>query len=252
MNHTDCLLCQEPLHHSLTFDQIFRFAPIRMSPICTECRHQFKQYQTDELVCSGCHRLLVEQSHHKYNQPIKFQQQYYCYDCHQWAQTVPVELLNHRALYHYNSTIRDWLHHYKYRGDIRLSEVIAEDLHAFYRKNSDYQWTLLPSSPQSYAKRGFHPTKELLIAAEIPFVEIFGYQGDGCRQALKTKAERQQLSQPFYLLMEREMKSSDWLIFDDLYTTGATMLSAKRLLHNDCQRIVHSLSVARDNLDGIS
>lgn len=247
-------MCGERLDHHLTVKHLFTFKPIDFPVTCTSCEDKFSLLIQKETDCKGCGRHLDVQSGDVYLNPQRIDNQAYCPDCARWLETIPSDILNHRAIFDYNKTLQEWIVKYKYEGDIRMAEIMVPFLRTAYRQYKDYQWIVLPSSPQSLSSRRFHPTGHLLDLADIPYQVVHNYIGDGVKQAHKKRNERIQMAQSFKLNDSiSELYNKKWLIFDDVYTTGTTVNQAKKMLyHSNKQsgRIIRmmSLSIARDQL----
>ena len=269
----ECIWCQAALKRDLIWQQIFCFKPLSFDCLCPICRSLFIAYHRSDTACQTCGRAvtLCEEpwenvfSHEK-NYMYGFEvavtkegatsKKILCFDCVRWLKTYPIDLLTHDALLEYGEVFREWLYRYKYRGDYRLRQIVAEPLKLAYQQYKDYQWLILPSSPKSLQERRFHATAGLLDVAGIPFVNPLTYIGDGIKQSQKTRLERLNLLNPFDISHENLGRlSRKLLIFDDVYTTGATLMSAKHLLTkkdkesaaNTDKLTIKSLSLARDS-----
>lgn len=266
-----CIWCNNYLNHEVIWQQLFRFKPLYFASVCQNCREAFTEFQRVEPACQTCGRA-VERYSGNWQSVIDLEDNFrfgfeiaieagrhqtvLCFDCVRWYQQYPLEILNHDAILDYTEAFREWLYRYKYRGDYRLRQVLVEPLRKVYQQYSSYQWLVLPSSPTSIKERGFHATAGLLDAAAIPYESPFIYIGDGRKQASKNRLERLSLVQPFDLTTVNFQKlSQKILIFDDVYTTGATLISAKRILleknhelgANVDELAIVSLSLSRDS-----
>lgn len=268
-----CAWCNALLNRELVWQQIFSFRPLYFDCMCTDCRALFSPYQPSELSCQTCGRkvelcdkawdaVFSDEKNFSYGFEVTLtseritSKKILCFDCVRWLEDFPIELIKHDAVLEYNEAFREWLYRYKYRGDYRLREIVAEPLQNVYQQYNDYQWLVLPSSLNSLRERRFHATAGLLEAADIPFLNPFLYVGDGRKQSQKSRIERLKLRQPFDIRDETLVKlSQKILIFDDVYTTGATLLFAKKLLTEKAKEIssttdtliIASLSLARDS-----
>ncbi|SDI57352.1 ComF family protein [Dolosicoccus paucivorans] len=245
-----CLFCQERLPRDLEWHHLFTLGPIRFPVLCKECQALFQPLAASELVCDHCLRPLEKDASNPFILPYRHKEDGvdYCYDCFKWREQLPINYLRHDVLLEYNEAVREWLYTYKYQGDVRQSKVVADRLAKVYRQYQVYTWTVLPSSPNHLKERLFHPTALLLEEASVPYGFYFDYIGDGKRQAAKTKKQRLELKQPFELRKNSSLPEK-LLIFDDLYTTGTTMMKAKECVFNHDPTIdLISLSLARDSL----
>lgn len=249
-----CVICSEHLNHYLSIKQLFIFRPLTFPILCQTCQSKFKLLVTQADDCKGCGRPLDASSKDVFLKPIVISQQAYCFDCANWHKNTPSQLISHQALFDYNEAMQEWIVNYKYHGDVRMAAILSPYLKEVYEKYKEYQWVVLPSSPSSLKTRQFHPTAYLLDVADIPYQVPFDYIGDGVKQAKKSKKERLNLNNTFKIKEEAlDLSKENWLIFDDIYTTGATLIHAKKILYQfykERDRIIRliSVSVARDQL----
>lgn len=232
MNNKNCLRCQQLLNVRLSWQNLWKFERIKSSYICSSCINKF-QHTSNIDTCRYCQHPLDEQKH-------------CCDDCHHWLLLYGEKVLDHYAIYIYNEAFKEWITDYKYRLDVRQAQVMVEVLNLIYQQYNNYLWTLLPSSPKNYKKRGFNPMEYLLECADIPFIKIFDYVGDNLSQAQKTKRERMQLKQPFALKNHTDIKGKEILIIDDVYTTGSTLINAKVAILKAGAKSCKSITLARD------
>lgn len=225
-----CLRCQSPLNQTIKWAQLWQFKSIKAICVCTKCHEAFTPTKLTNF-CRYClHPLEAGES---------------CFDCQYWLTIYDASYLKHDAIYLYDEAFKAWITDYKYRNDVRQAWVMVESLIKYYQQYKQYDWTILPSSDKNMNKRGFNPSEYLLKCANIPYTRLFEYQGDNNSQAQKTKEERLRLSQVF-ALRETNLQGRKILIFDDVYTTGATLMKAKEsLLNHQCEEC-YSLTLARD------
>lgn len=256
-----CLTCQVVLLNELKWQQIFNFKPLTFDCLCLKCRGNMLPFVRNAESCTVCGRL-VPPSETEVLTPSAVEaggKSPMCFDCVRWLAQYPLSYLKHESLFDYNESFREWLYRYKYQADQRQRAVVSQSLRDGYKQWSSYQWLVLPSSSKSLEERGFHATASLLDEAEIPYQMPFVYIGDGQKQAKKNRKDRVLMQQPFKL-MEPELfqpSAKHWLIFDDVYTTGTTLLKAKTILYENWEKRgypqkdldVMSLSLARESSD---
>lgn len=254
-----CVLCLQSIKKDLTWSELFSFIPLEDRVLCDPCKNSFELWadQRKEIFCQACGRSLLIASQNPYQKSYLFLEDglNYCYDCYRWRQTYSLQIVRNNSLFNYQKVFKDWIYTYKYLGDCRLAQAMQPFLKKIDRNYLDYQWLVLPSAPESIEKRLFHPTAYLLKTADIPYLCPFIYQGDGKRQAEKSRLDRIALKQPFCLdlnVLSKVKFDQKILLFDDVYTTGATMIRAKMALIDSGfdSGLIESLTLARDNLKG--
>ncbi|MDO4431855.1 MAG: hypothetical protein Q4B80_00935 [Aerococcaceae bacterium] len=235
--NASCLLCGERLARDISWQQLWQLKPLEFECICPKCRATFKNYAETTQGCIGCGRPFHEKTAENY-----------CYDCQRWLEKYPKHFIQHTAILDYNDALREWLYAYKYQGDTRLATVMKMPIQQFFKAKKEAVCLVLPSSPKSLAERGFHATHYLLECANIPAICPFTYIGDGNKQAKKNRQERLALVQPFSLekRMLEPFLEKEWWVFDDVYTTGTTLLKAKELLFQMKETGIHSVTLGRD------
>lgn len=107
----------------------------------------------------------------------------------------------------------------------------------------DYTIVPIPLSSDRLAERGFNQVEGLLEAANIPYQSFLG-KDDSERQSSKSRIERLKTDQVFYLLKESEVPDKI-LLFDDIYTTGATLQLAISLFLKIGRKEIKTFSLTR-------
>ncbi|MFF5993802.1 ComF family protein [Lysinibacillus sp. KU-BSD001] len=133
---------------------------------------------------------------------------------------------DHRALYTYNEVMKDYLHRYKFMHDVVLAKVFQKQLHNVLR-NEKRMIIPIPMHPEKLVDRTFSPIDELLIAAKLPYEHVLE-KTTTTSQSTKSREER--LNTPQLFRIKGHVKHTDYVIFDDIYTTGTTMNHAKKAL----------------------
>ena len=199
--------------------------------ICINCEQPFtllKQHPT----CLECGRLMTKVE--------------VCLDCQKWHQVKETVLLKNTALYAYDEAGRKFMELFKFVGDTRVMALVIKELRREllrYQKKG-YALCPLPSSQASLKKREFETIPTLLNQCQVPTVSLLEHIGSGKKQSEKTRQERLQLKQPFRI-KEGVALPKKVLLVDDVYTTGATIhLAAKVLIEMGVEE-VESLTLFR-------
>lgn len=158
-----------------------------------------------------------------------------CLECLKWQKTHADWLTPHLALFAYNEKMKAYFHEFKFRGDRRLASCFSQVLYETLRPlHKDFYFVPIPVSTERKQERGFNQVEELLQAAELPMElcleKIAGIGSDP--QSTKNRSARLQSTNPFRLKSEYQKEDLEFkkniLLIDDLYTTGATLMHAKK------------------------
>ncbi|WP_397537237.1 ComF family protein [Rummeliibacillus pycnus] len=154
-----------------------------------------------------------------------------CEKCMQKFERVTLEQQKYEdvtALYHYNESMKDFLHQYKFFKDVVLSEVFCAQIHNYLR---DKQAIIvpIPMHPEKLKQRTFAHIDEILNAANIPYTHLLEKKSP-ITQSSKSKVEREQSEQLFNLKPHSIIEAVHYILVDDIVTTGTTLKHAKSLL----------------------
>lgn len=164
-----------------------------------------------------------------------------CSTCEQKFSPVKNEQADHRSLYDYNEAMKDYLHRYKFMGDVVLAKVFQKQLHDVFKREQSIV-VPIPMHPQKLVERTFSHIDELLIAAKIPYKHLLEKTTTD-HQSKKSREERINTPQLFRLIGEIDNKH--YVVFDDIYTTGTTIDHAKRALLEAGAKTVTSITLIR-------
>lgn len=226
----NCLMCNRALPPNLTLKQIFLFHPYENPIICEKCRQTFR-YIDEETACPGCSR------------PQKTR--VICMDCEKWQAHLPSEYISHHAFFYYDAALKEWLQRYKFQGDTRFAQIMSAPIQAYLKMNPTAVVVPIPVSEASYAKRGFNQCEELLRVASVPYENWLINVTLEKKQSSKNRQERLKSAQPFQLAPTFNKDMTSVILFDDVYTTGRTLMHAKHVFTDAGVKTITSFSVGR-------
>ncbi|CYX41069.1 ComF family protein [Streptococcus suis] len=220
---SNCLLCGQAMKNKTRFSDLIFFSKEK-SGICEECFSTFEEIA--EQHCPHCYKNGESES---------------CKDCQYWQnQGKPVV---HTALYQYNQAMAHYFSRYKFQGDYVLRNIFAKKLRIALSQFPDYTIVPIPISQKRLSERGFNQVEGLLSSTNIPYQSLLG-KYESQKQSSKNRAERLETKQMFYLLDEKEVPEKI-LLFDDIYTTGATIQLAVELFMKIGRKEIKTFSLTR-------
>lgn len=225
-----CLMCNRELPINLTLKQIFCLQAYQVPLICERCRQTFRPIAKGT-ACPGCSR------------PQSTAQD--CNDCKRWKAQVAENLVSHEALFYYDEALKYWLQRYKFQGDTRFAQIMSAAIKAHVKKSPEAIIVPIPVSESSYVKRGFNQCEELLRVADVPYEKWLENVSIEKKQSEKNRKERLQTAQPFHIHSSFEYKVPMIILFDDVYTTGRTLMHAKQLFAQAGMTNISSFSIGR-------
>ncbi|MFK3904234.1 ComF family protein [Bacillus safensis] len=172
-----------------------------------------------------------------------------CQDCNRWnerSDSIKI-LVKNRSVYTYNELMKDVLARFKFRGDTALAELFKKDVQAAFKHSFCIKDPLLipiPLSHERLKERGFNQSVVIasLIGKRImqPLVKI--HQS---KQSKKKKNERLDQKGLFQIKQTDAIVQRDIILVDDIYTTGATIYDAARILKDAGAKSVSSFTLIR-------
>lgn len=221
MSH--CLICSITLRDNLKFIDLLLLQR-SYENICQECSATF--IKISDTHCPTCYKEGVIES---------------CIDCSYWKKQN--KEVTHKSIFRYNQAMKDFFRRYKFQGDYLLRKVFAPVLKKELHNYKDYKVAVIPLSNKKFKKRGFNQVEGLLEAAKIPYQDLLNKK-DSETQSSKNREGRLQNVENFTIKENSEIPSKILLI-DDIYTTGATLQDAKRILLENGAKEIMTFSLAR-------
>lgn len=145
------------------------------------------------------------------------------------------------SLYTYNEAMKEYLHQYKFLQDVALAKVFAQKLQEAFQSREGIV-VPIPMHPEKMLLRTFAQVEELLIAARIPYQRLLTKTSSDS-QGKKTKMERLKTANLFEAIQTIEAKN--YILFDDIYTTGATIHHAAKILKDAGAKRVDAITLIK-------
>lgn len=145
------------------------------------------------------------------------------------------------CLYSYNEPMKEYLHQYKFLQDVALARVFSGKLQQVFQKIEGIV-VPIPMHPKKLQVRTFSQVDELLNAAQIPFKQLITKTTPDS-QGKKTKTERLKTTNLFEAL--QTIEATNYILFDDIYTTGATIHHAAKILKNAGAKRVDAITLIK-------
>ena len=211
-----CLLCGQDLETELSFTSLLLLKKEETST-CSACFNMFERISPEH--CLTC---------------FKEGETSPCQDCHYWHKDgIQVE---HEAVFTYNKSMKDYFQRYKFDGDYLLRKVFTKVLCQEFQKYKDYQLVFIPLSKERLQQRGFNQVEGLIEGTGVSYHDIMDKKEVKASSSMK-RSDRLRAEFPFVIKEGVEIPDKI-LLFDDVYTTGATINRMKKMLiEAGCQKI---------------
>ncbi|WP_342566971.1 ComF family protein [Psychrobacillus sp. FSL K6-4046] len=144
-----------------------------------------------------------------------------------------------KSLYTYNEAMKEYLHQYKFLQDVALANIFAGEIKALSMQGIVVP---IPMHPEKLKERTFPHVDELLIHADIPFQNLL-IKATPSEQGKKSKKERLESEDSFELI--DNVEATHYILFDDIYTTGATVHQAAKLLRDAGAKSVEAITLIK-------
>lgn len=220
-----CLICDRQIEAGITWATVFNLK--HQPPLCQTCTNQFAKI--GKPTCDYCGR----------------DDRQTCSDCVRW-QKQDVMTMN-RAVYRYNEFLKETITRFKYRGDYALVEAFSTEFatgfkNAYPAIPSTTRLVPIPLSAARLKSRAFNQAEALAKLLPYETVSLLK-RTTGEKQAKKNRQARLAMENPFEI--NGEIEPAPVIIIDDIYTTGATIHHAARILKEAGCQSVASFTLAR-------
>ncbi len=135
---------------------------------------------------------------------------------------------------------------FKFQGDYEIIQAFKGQWYKFYKKECNPKAILvpIPLTEEGLYERGFNQSlalAELLSDnIEMPLIRC-----SGTKQSKKDRQSRLTERLEFKVIDSSMVTNQEFLLVDDIYTTGATVRQAAKCLKEAGARSVHSLTFIR-------
>jgi len=227
----NCLLCGQSINDSLRLTDIVFGNRLLQETCCQKCKQTFKKIGNTHERCQYCLK----------NSSLEI-----CEDCQYWKEQEMI-LERHRALFEYNESMSEFMTEYKYKGQKHYATIFRKDIAKICQQISYDLIVPMPLSKKRLEDRGFHHIETLLDASNVSYQALLHKKNHTKKQATKTREERLQTCHKFYIKSSNKVriKNKTVLLMDDVYTTGSTILSAKRYLISQKAKKVITFTLSR-------
>ena len=145
------------------------------------------------------------------------------------------------TLYSYNEAMKSYLHQYKFLQDVALAQVFAEEVRLAFESREGIV-VPIPMHPEKLLQRTFAQVDELLNYAGIQFKDLLTKTA-ASEQGKKTKKERLEAC-PLFEVKEN-IEAQNYILFDDIYTTGTTIHHAAKVLKGAGAKRVDAITLIK-------
>lgn len=235
-----CLWCDRRVENGVSWQDVFGLS--RHSLVCLGCKEELETLSPP--LCRICGRSLPQMEN-------VYKKNGFCYDCIRWEEGEWGGLLRkNRSLYEYNAFLKEKMSLFKFRGDVEVIKGLADEWRTLYEKEfNGFPVIPIPLSVRRLYERGFNQSAELGHLLPAPFYDLLERIVHEEKQSKKSRNERLAFNQSNDLFRLRdfpnELKGKQVILIDDIYTTGATLRRAAKVLLNGGAASVNALTIAR-------
>lgn len=228
-----CVICLAPVIPEFNWTYLFSKEP--ECYLCASCKEKLAVIKGD--TCRICGRSL------QILEPVLIKAGV-CHDCQKWedAEEWKGILQSNQSLFLYNDFLKETIARFKYRGDFQIAAAFVSFLPKHFGKKKVV--VPIPLSDERLYERGFNQVEAVLFYAKIPYVHgLVRIHSE--KQSKKTRKERLQIENNFKIRKKEAVIAQDIVLVDDIYTTGATLRNAAKVLKEAGAKSITSFTIAR-------
>ncbi|MGL5042489.1 MAG: ComF family protein [Culicoidibacterales bacterium] len=237
----NCLICDQATEKLTDLFDIWWIKGRKSKHICCECFHKLAWIDVKG-ACIHCQKTVDNK-------------QRCCLDCLIWFNVHKIRLIHHAPLV-YNELAKDIIWKIKHNRDIEISIILSHLLDWYISRRFDLQKTKFipyPSDQSSQEVRKFSLALTMLEQSNHKLIIIQPFKtisGKNKKQHSKQKQERMDYAQTnlhcdLEIIAQLKKTNCKIVIFDDVLTTGASVVSAQRTLSALGIKNIESLSIFR-------
>ena len=168
----------------------------------------------------------------------------------------PLEIDGIRAATYFEGSIRQTIHHFKYKGTQVLAPYLGKLIAQAWHSASLPVSTIVPVPlhPQRLRQRGYNQSallaRELSKHLDLPVIENCLLRVRPTRpQVGLGAAERRMNVQDAFQCTDQRLEGKNIMLIDDVCTTGATLEACAHALYEQGSQVVWALVLAREHHD---
>jgi len=156
------------------------------------------------------------------------------------------------TLLEFNDILKKIIHLYKFENKRKFSKLLSDLIQKRYDLSFFEQYDYIipvPLHNKKLRKRGFNQTIEVLkkiIDEKYIFTEIFKVKASKQQSLVKSREERKENLKDIFEIPKESIKlieNKRILLFDDIFTTGATLNSFAQPFYYSMAKEIHVLTI---------
>lgn len=155
--------------------------------------------------------------------------------------------LNIFSIYYHDDVLMQWLYQYKTICDYELRSVFLTPFELLFKFLTLNKVVIpLPSTDESIQKRGFNHLIGILESADIRYLDILGKTAGPVQKDL-TLEDRKKVKDRIIIKKRIDLSKKDIILFDDVLTTGSTMVGCFEKLQELKPRSIRGFALMRQH-----